>query len=217
MGIKICGITQVAQGRSIAELGATALGFICVPGTPRYCAPKQIQAIVAELPLDADGQPVVDRVGVFLNQPLEDIYQTVRDCDLNGIQLHGTESPEFCQQIRTALPTVKLIKALRVRNAEVLTEASDYVGAIDALLLDAYDPKLPGGTGKTLDWTALQQFRPFCPWFLSGGLTPDNVLDALRLVVPYGIDLSSGVERAPGDKDLQKVAQLFRNLCFESD
>jgi phosphoribosylanthranilate isomerase len=83
---------------------------------------------------------------------------------------------------------------------------------VDALLLDAYHPHLLGGTGKTLDWETLQQFRPSCPWLLAGGLTPENVIDALSLLQPSGIDLSSGVERSPGDKDLGKVARLFENV-----
>jgi phosphoribosylanthranilate isomerase len=96
--------------------------------------------------------------------------------------------------------------------AEDLQSAMGYVNHVDRLLLDAYHPKQLGGTGKTLDWQAIQQFRPGCPWLLAGGLTPDNIQAALQIVQPDGIDLSSGVERCPGDKDLTKVAQLFKAL-----
>lgn len=205
--VKICGITQAEQGRMIVQLGATALGFICVPNTPRYVAPEQIRAIVAELPMECD------RVGVFLNHSIETICQIAKDANLTAVQLHGSESPEFCQAVHAALPHVELIKALRVRSPEALKQTTAYLGAIDALLLDAYHPHLPGGTGKTLDWQKLQQFQPDCPWFLSGGLTPENVQVALNWLTPQGIDVSSGVERSPGDKDLDKVAQLFARLA----
>lgn len=220
MRIKICGITQPDQGKAIAQLGATALGFICVPQSPRYVSPEQIRLIVDQLSLHSTAgqkteQPV-DRVGVFANAPLEEISQVVAIANLNAVQLHGSESPLFCQQLRAALPTVEIFKALRIRNSAALAEASLYTevdaGAIDALLLDAYHPSLLGGTGKTLDWSSLQNLRPACPWFLAGGITPDNVVEALSQVHPDGIDLSSGVEHSPGDKDLRKVIHLFEQL-----
>lgn len=211
--IKICGITKLEQGQAIAQLGATALGFICVEQSPRYISPEQIAAIVAALPTDAlTGHPIIDRVGVFVNATLEVIQQTVTIGHLNVVQLHGSESPEFCQQLRQHLPGIELIKALRIRTIEDCTQASHYQSCVDTLLLDAYDPKLAGGTGKTIDWQILQQFQPECPWFLAGGLTPENVLVALQQVTPDGIDLSSGVERSPGDKDLTLVTQLFNQL-----
>ncbi|MCL6434332.1 MAG: phosphoribosylanthranilate isomerase [Leptolyngbyaceae cyanobacterium HOT.MB2.61] len=210
--VKICGITRVEQGRAIAELGATTLGFICARQSPRYVSPEQIGAIVAELPLNQEGAIRCDRIGVFVNASLEEISKTVAIGHLSGVQLHGDESPEFCRQLRTVLPGIEIIKALRVRTMEVLAEVTRYDGVIDALLLDAYHPDLPGGTGKTLNWRSLQQFRPPFPWFLAGGLTPDNILDALEQVAPDGVDLSSSVERSPGDKDPEKVERLFRAL-----
>ena len=206
MRIKICGITRPIQGKEIAQLGATALGFICVPASPRYVNPEQIQAVVKHLPEN------VDRIGVFANTSWEEICQTVTAARLNGVQLHGDESPEFCHQLRQLLPNVEIIKALRVRSSQALDKANVYTNWVDTLLLDAYHPQQLGGTGKTLDWTTLQQFCPSCPWLLAGGLTPDNILNALNQVHPSGIDLSSGVERTPGDKDLDKVAQLFEQL-----
>lgn len=211
MRVKICGITKPDQGRSIAQLGATSLGFMCVHQSPRYVPPQEIRAIVAALPGDNAGQRV-DRVGVFANATLDEICQVVSLGDLNAVQLHGQESPQFCQQLRSVLPAVEIIKALRVRQTETLAQASLYQETVDTLLLDAYDPNLLGGTGRTLDWSSLQTFRPSCAWLLAGGITPDNVQDALRLVCPDGIDLSSGVEQAPGDKDLQKVKQLFEQI-----
>ncbi|MGC1392812.1 MAG: phosphoribosylanthranilate isomerase, partial [Coleofasciculaceae cyanobacterium] len=115
------------------------------------------------------------------------------------------------------MPEVEIIKALRVKTPECLNQAATYASYVDTLLLDAYHPQLLGGTGKTLDWTTLQQFRPSYPWLLAGGLTPDNILEALQGLQPQGIDLSSGVERSPGDKDLDKVALLFKNLKLQQE
>ncbi|MBD2693182.1 phosphoribosylanthranilate isomerase [Anabaena catenula] len=206
MRVKICGITQPQQSIAIATLGATALGFICVPTSPRYVTIEQIQAAVAQLPSK------IDRIGVFANTSITEISQTVLASGLTGVQLHGDESPEFCYQLRQSLPQVEIIKAMRVRNLEHLQTAANYTKFVDTLLLDAYHPQHLGGTGQTLDWQILQEFSPTCPWFLAGGLTPNNILDALSQVKPNGIDLSSGVERSPGDKDLDKVALLFQRL-----
>ena len=208
MRVKICGMTIASQAVAIAQLGATALGFICVRSSSRYITPENIRVVVEQLPR------AIDSIGVFANAPLEEICQTVATAQLSGVQLHGSESPEFCHQLRRALPTIEIIKALRVKTQEALKQADVYIDCVDAILLDAYDPEKLGGTGKTLDWSALKQFHPPCPWFLAGGLTPDNVQLALDLVHPNGIDLSSGVERQPGDKDLAKIARLFEKLPY---
>jgi phosphoribosylanthranilate isomerase len=206
MRVKICGITKPEQGQAIAQLGATALGFICVQASPRYVTPRQIRAVVEQLVMP------VDRVGVFANASVEEICKIVTDTELSAVQLHGSESPEFCQKLRQSLPGVEILKALRVKTPDCLNQATAYASCVDTLLLDGYHPQLLGGTGKTLDWVTLRQFRPSCPWLLAGGLTPDNVLDALNGLQPSGIDLSSGVERSPGDKDLDKVALLFERV-----
>lgn len=207
--VKICGITKADQGRAIAQLGATALGFICVPGTPRYIAAEQIRAIVDQLPSEGSK---CDRVGVFLDATIAEIGQIVTMADLNCVQLHGSESIEFCDALRSSIPDVEIIKALRIKTADDLAQASRYETHIDTLLLDAYHPEQAGGTGETLDWSTLQDFRPNCAWLLAGGINPANVRDALTFVHPNGIDLSSGVEKAPGDKDLERVNQLFKAL-----
>ena len=214
MRVKICGITKPDQARAIAQLGASALGFICAPESPRFVSPMQIQQIVEQL--SQSGCSAVDRVGVFVNPTAATVRDTVAIAQLNVVQLHGNESPQFCQALKAVLPTVEIIKALRVRNAETLNQTADYLGAIDTLLLDAYVPNASpgqyGGTGKTIDWAMLQQFRPACPWLLAGGLNPGNILDALSQIQPDGIDLSSGVELSPGNKDLRAIEQLFKRL-----
>lgn len=206
MRVKICGITQPEQGRAIATLGAKALGFICVKESPRYVSSKQIQAIIEQLP------PLVDKIGVFVNATATEITTVVSQTGLTGVQLHGDEPLEICQQLKESLPHIELIKALRIKSAESLGEVTRYFDCVNTLLLDAYHPQLFGGTGTTLDWQTLAQFSPPIPWLLAGGLKPDNLVEALCQLSPHGIDLSSGVERSPGDKDLDKVAELFQQL-----
>jgi phosphoribosylanthranilate isomerase len=206
MRIKICGITKPEQGRAIANLGATALGFICTRQSSRYVAPARIQKIAEHLP------SYTDRIGVFVNATSEEINTIVRETGLTGVQLHGDESPEFCQQLRSLLPDIEIIKAFRIKNAQSLLVVNDYGDRVDTFLLDAYHPQSFGGTGIALDWKALEQFRPVRPWLLAGGLTSDNIVNALQQLNPNGIDLSSGVERSPGDKDLEKVTRLFEKL-----
>lgn len=207
MRVKICGITQASQGEAIAHLGATDLGFICVEASKRYVTASQISTVVQNLSRS------VNRIGVFADTTIDRIDRVVSQTDLTGVQLHGDESPEFCQQLRASLPAgVEIIKAIRVKTSAALDRANAYAEIVDTLLLDAYHPDQLGGTGQVLDWGALQQFSPDCPWLLAGGLTPDNILEALKQVNPAGIDLSSGVERSPGDKDLAKVARLFEQL-----
>ena len=220
--VKICGITNLEQGRAIANLGATALGFILVPSSPRYISPTQLASIIPYLPAPVETilrpnakailRPNAKAIGVFADSSLEEISQIVRSTGLNAVQLHGQETPEYCRALRQQLPTVELIKALRIRSAKDLANTINYETVVDTLLLDAYHPQLLGGTGHTLDWSMLQNFTPTCPWFLAGGLNPDNILEALSKLNPDGIDLSSGVELAPGNKDLSKVEKLFQQL-----
>lgn len=214
MRVKICGITNLEQGRAIANLGATALGFILVPSSPRYISPTQLASIIPYLPAPVETILPCNAkaIGVFADSSLEEISQIVRSTGLNAVQLHGQETPDYCRALRQQLPTVELIKALRIRSAKDLANTINYETVVDTLLLDAYHPQLLGGTGHTLDWSMLQNFTPQCPWFLAGGLNPDNILEALSKLNPDGIDLSSGVELAPGNKDLSKVEKLFQQL-----
>lgn len=206
MRIKICGITTVEQGLAIAQMGATDLGFICVPSSPRYLSLTKLQPLVGKL-----GE-VVNTVGVFADFSVATIEQVVALTELNTVQLHGNESVEFCRELRQALPDTEIIKARRVRSSSDLAEIQLYSEVVDGLLLDAYHPDALGGTGQTLDWQQLVAFKPSIPWLLAGGLTPDNIELALSQLHPDGIDLSSGVEVSPGNKDLALVERLFVNL-----
>ncbi|MEO1209057.1 MAG: phosphoribosylanthranilate isomerase [Cyanobacteria bacterium J06638_20] len=205
--IKICGLMQPAQAVEIAGLGASAIGFICVPASPRYVTPQQIQLISKAL-MEA-GWADVERVGVFADAAYGDMHAAVTVGRLTTLQLHGKESPEACAELRQAYPTLKIIKAFRIRAKADLASTTAYEASVDALLLDAYHPQLLGGTGQTLDWASLQAFKPTKPWYLAGGLKPENVQDALNQLTPDGIDVSSGVEVAPGDKSLAKVKALL--------
>ncbi|MFM2303463.1 MAG: hypothetical protein RLZZ135_872 [Cyanobacteriota bacterium] len=206
MRTKICGITNVEQGLAIAAIGATDLGFICVPNSPRHLKLDRLEPLVEQL------SDRVNTVGVFADFSVTTISFVVTLTNLNTVQLHGTESIEFCQELRQVLPDTEIIKAMRVRSSSDLALIQTYSGVVDSLLLDAYHPDALGGTGQTLDWQQLSTFKPPIPWLLAGGLTPDNIRTALSQVHPDGIDLSSGVEVAPGNKNLDLVERLFANL-----
>jgi phosphoribosylanthranilate isomerase len=207
MRIKICGITQIEQGLTIADNGATDLGFICVPSSPRYLTLDRLRPIIADL------GAIVNTVGVFADTSVAAICETVTETGLDTVQLHGSESIAFCQQLRQALPDREIIKAWRVRSSEDLELVQTYSEVVDSLLLDAYHPQALGGTGQTLDWEQLCAFYPPIPWFLAGGLNPNNIRTALSQLEPDGIDLSSGVEISPGYKNLDSIERLFLELA----
>lgn len=208
MEVKICGLRHPAQAQAIAALGFTTLGFICVEASSRYVSSREIELVLQSL----TAHNKRSAIEVFANVSLPKLGEFLAQTSLNGIQLHGDESPDFCRQVKQAFPQHRLIKALRLRRSADLERAEAYYNAVDVLLLDAYHPEQLGGTGQTLPWQKLQQFRPPLPWWLAGGLTPSNVQEALNLLQPDGIDLSSGVEQGPADKDVAKVAQLRAQL-----
>ncbi len=197
--IKICGITNLADAQLAVELGADALGFIFYRQSKRYVAPALAAEICAALP------PFVTKVGVFVNESEVDIRKTLNDCRLDAVQLHGEESPEFCQRF-----PVKVIKAIRVRNEDSLRAAADY--DVDALLLDTYTAEQHGGTGQKFDWTLARQAKTMLrpPIVLSGGLTPENVGDAICQTEPFAVDVASGVEAELGRKDPEKLRRFFK-------
>jgi phosphoribosylanthranilate isomerase len=206
MRVKICGIKVPEQGKHIVNSGATALGFICVASSPRFVSIEEIRLVAKVIPNS------IDIIGVFANTSIENIQDIAINSSLTGVQLHGDESVEFCKTIRKILPNVEIIKALRIRDILDLKNIDIYRNYVDTLLLDAYDPNQLGGTGKTIDLQILKQLEPGIPWFLAGGLAPNNIIEVLSNVKPNGIDLSSGVESSPGDKDSVKVNQLFEQL-----
>jgi phosphoribosylanthranilate isomerase len=206
MRVKICGITDLEQGLAIANLGADTLGFICVEKSPRYVNNEIIKNIIQQLPKE------ISKIGVFVNENIDNVIKIVQETGLTGIQLHGEESPAICAQLREFLSDIEIIKAFRCQNSESLTLLNSYIPVIDTILLDAYQQGVYGGTGKTLNWLQLADFRPSRPWLLAGGINTDNVLTALETVECDGIDVSSGVEISPRNKDLEKVRLLFQKL-----
>ncbi len=191
--VKICGITNLADAQAAVEAGADALGFIFCEKSPRSVTLEQAAEISKQIP------PFVMRVGVFVNAPEAFIQRAISDIGLAMLQFHGDEPPEACTRFG-----LMSMKAFRMKDAGVLAEISKY--KTDAYLLDAYSPMALGGTGHTFNWDlALEAQKMGKPVFISGGLTPDNVAEAIRKVHPFGVDVSSGVESAPGKKDHAKV------------
>lgn len=210
--VKICGLMQIDQAKAIAAAGVDALGFICVPESPRYLKPEAIHAIVTHLPALTPWQTPLAKIGVFANATLDHILSTVETASLTGVQLHGQESPELCRMLGQKLPGIELIKAFRVRDTQTLRSVAAYTDVVDTFLLDAYTQAALGGTGEAWDWGIVQDFTPGRPWLLAGGLTPNNLKTALQQTHPSGIDLSSGVEQSPGDKDLELVHAVLNQV-----
>ncbi len=200
--VKICGITRLEDALLATELGADALGFVFYPKSPRYIPPERVRRIIAKLP------PYVTTVGVFVNETRETVAKIAEVTGLDLIQLHGEEPPEFC-----AYFAPRVVKAFRVRKAEDLTTLREYRGLVRALLLDTFVPGVPGGTGKIFDWQLALKAREIgVPIILAGGLTPENISQAVAKARPTGVDVSSGVESSPGIKDPQKLKALFATL-----
>jgi phosphoribosylanthranilate isomerase len=196
--VKICGITSVADGIAAAEAGADALGLMFHEPSPRNISIKTASEIARELP------PFVIKVGVFVNAPEELVLRAIGECGLNIAQFHGDETPDYCQ-----LFPVMTLKAFRIKDVESLKRLPDY--PTDAWLLDAYVSGKQGGTGEKFNWDlAIEAQKLGKPIFLAGGLTPENVADAVRKVRPYGVDVSSGVEASPGKKDHAKVKAFIQ-------
>ncbi|MEW6352206.1 MAG: phosphoribosylanthranilate isomerase [Thermodesulfobacteriota bacterium] len=193
--VKICGITTIEDAMAAVGAGADALGFVFAP-SPRRVSPDRARAIVRELP------PFVITVGVFVNAGLEEIRAIRAFCKLGLVQLHGSESEDFVNQLGSGT-----IKALRV-GSDTVVRPESYAGA--TLLLDTYSPSAAGGTGTTFDWSLAAEVARSRPVILAGGLTPENVADAIRTVSPYGVDVSSGVEIEPGRKDHEKISRFVR-------
>ena len=193
MKVKICGITNLVDAVVSVEAGADALGFIFYPKSPRYISFESAARIIREIP----GR--ILKVGVFVNAPREDVLAAQEECQLSVLQFHGEETPEFCADF-----TGQNWKAFRVNGPETLKRLPAY--RTTAWLLDAWSPAMPGGTGERFDWDlAVEAQKAGRPVILAGGLTPENVMSAVQRVRPMGVDVSSGVELAPGRKEQAKV------------
>ncbi|HEY6874656.1 MAG TPA: phosphoribosylanthranilate isomerase [Geobacteraceae bacterium] len=194
---KICGITNGEDALQAVEAGADALGFVFHEKSPRRVSPEQAAAIVKALP------PFVQAVGLFVNADLAFVNATLDRCRLDLAQLHGDEPPEYCDQVNR-----RVIKAFRIKGIESLDPIKNY--RVAGYLLDAWSPAAYGGTGTSFNWEVAKMAEKYGPVILAGGLTPENVRQAVESVAPYAVDVSSGVESAPGRKDHVKVAEFIR-------
>jgi phosphoribosylanthranilate isomerase len=193
--VKICGITSIPDARVAVEAGADALGFVFWPGSPRHVSIEEAARIAAGIP------SFVTRVGVFVDASRDELTRAAEEVGLDVLQLHGAEPPAAL----LGLPR-RALKALRVGPDFAPEAALRYVEAGAGLLLDSHRDERPGGTGTAFDWSRVKGLRDRVPFLvLAGGLTPDNVRDAIEAVRPHGVDVSSGVESSPGRKDPARV------------
>ena len=192
--VKVCGITRLEDARAALAAGAATLGFVFWPESPRAVTPEQAATIIAGLPYGTGA------VGVFVNQPADEINATVRTAGLTAIQLHGDETPEILSSLHRPV-----LKAVSLATADAAVTA--WPDAV-LLLVDAHDPERRGGTGHVVDWQAAAAVARRRRLVLAGGLRPDNVRDAIAAVRPFGVDVSSGVEDAPGVKSVSKLTSF---------
>jgi phosphoribosylanthranilate isomerase len=198
--VKICGVTTLGDAKHAVSCGAWAVGTILHADSPRRCDLEIATEIATALKRRAEV------VGVFVNAPLDEVVATADGVGLTMVQLHGDEGPAYCQEVRRR-SGVRVIKAARVRDAASVRELRPY--RTDLHMLDAYVPGARGGTGERFDWSLAREHPGEPPLVLSGGLTPDNVAEAIDAVKPYAVDVSSGVETAPGRKDPDAVRRFI--------
>ncbi|MDH3360267.1 MAG: phosphoribosylanthranilate isomerase [Desulfobulbaceae bacterium] len=203
--IKVCGMTDIAEASGLVAAGVDALGFIFVEKSPRNIEPEKAREIIASLP------PFVDAVGVFVDQDRDVVDDIVKYCGLTMVQLHGSESPQYCETVNA-----RVVKSFSIRPDVEFSDTNPfydpYLEVVSGILLDTYHEKLAGGTGKTFDWELIKQCRPAAPLVLAGGLTPENIADAIRQVRPFAVDVNSGVEISPGVKDVGAVERLVETV-----
>ena len=192
-------MTQLQDTLFAVEQGVDAVGFIFYKKSPRAVTMKTVREIIAKLP------PLVDTVGVFVNESAERLNKIADYCGLDLVQLHGEESPAFCRKIHR-----RVIKAFRVKDLQSIKQLEKF--PVSGFLLDTFSDDFHGGTGKTFDWNLAIPAKEMGPVILAGGLTPRNILQAVRQVRPYGVDVCSGVEKSPGIKDLEKVRAFLKNI-----
>jgi phosphoribosylanthranilate isomerase len=204
--VKVCGLTSVDEARACAALGVDWIGLNFHPPSPRYVDPRRASEIAAALP------PEVSAVGVFVNRPPDEISDVAERVGLALVQLHGDEPPEHLR----SLLHLRVVKAFRLDCGSAWERVSAYIACthsigakLEAVLIDAYIPGIPGGTGQLVADDVFRHVPPLPPLILSGGLTPENVARRAAQVMPWMVDVASGVESAPGRKDLSKVAEFI--------
>jgi phosphoribosylanthranilate isomerase len=197
--IKICGITNIDDAQYASELGVDALGFNFYKKSPRYIEPDKAAEIISQLP------PFVMPVAIFVNEREEKIRDIQFTTGIKVLQFHGDERPDFCDRFAT-----RVIKAFQVKDKESIKHMAHY--HVSALLLDSYKEGVRGGTGTTFDWHLAVVAKTFGRIILAGGLTPENVTEAVKLVQPYGVDVAGGVEKGKGIKDHAKIKKFITEV-----
>ncbi len=201
--VKVCGMTQLKDAVFAAEQGADAVGFIFYKKSSRSVTMKAVREIILKLP------PFVDTVGVFVNESADKVNKIADHCGLDLVQLHGEESPGFCQKIHR-----RVIKVFRVKDLQSIKQLEKY--PVTGFILDTFSDELYGGTGKTFDWNLALPAKKIGPVIVAGGLTPHNIRQVVSQVRPYGVDVCSGVEKSPGIKDPEKVRAFLANIRSKS-
>lgn len=208
--VKICGLTDGDAVDAAIEAGADMLGFVFFPKSPRHVSPEEVAELLDPVPPEV--REDVDIVGLFVDPTDEEIDAVFRHVRLDVIQLHGQETPERVEALRLEF-AAEIIKAVGVSEAADLTAAEPYVGIADYLLFDAKPPQdadRPGGNAHSFPWDIMQGWTAKGPWLLAGGLTPENVAEAIKTAGAPGVDVSSGVEAAPGEKDPAKIEAFLK-------
>ena len=196
MKVKICGITNAEDAQVAVLAGADALGFVFYSKSPRFVEPKVAKQIISGLP------PFVLPIGVFVNEEPKVVRNVMEECGLALAQLHGDETPAYCESLERPV-----LRGIRLRDRGSFLAMAEYKGraGVRGFVVDAFSESAYGGTGKTTEWDLAVEAARAAPILLAGGLTPENVQEAIQKVKPYGVDVSSGIEASPGKKDPAKV------------
>jgi phosphoribosylanthranilate isomerase len=201
--VKICGITNAQDALWAANLGADFIGLNFYAQSPRKVSVKHAKELVSQIP------PFVTAVGVFVDEPIESITKIIKSVPLKMVQLHGSETPEYCRQVKAL--GVKVTKAFRLQKPLEAADTDPYAGIVDYFMFDTHSPDQAGGTGETFSWEWLQAAAALTkPWFLAGGLKPDNVLSAVKATQAPLIDVASGVEKSPTRKDYDAMKNFIQ-------
>ena len=213
--VKVCGITSIDQAVQVAELGADAIGIISVKESPRYISQEKKREIFKTLRVS---YPNIERVSVVKNTPIDSIINNfLGEPNETIIQLHGDEDIDYCKKLKQKIPNIGLWKAFRIKDKKDFDKIKIFEKFLDAILLDSWNNETYGGSGKRIEKTFLEDLSFSKPWWLAGGVSKEWIVEILRKIKPYGIDISSSVETSPGIKDIDEVNLIIkevRNISF---
>ena len=201
--IKICGITRYADAEVAVREGVDSLGFIFYEKGPRYIDPEEARLIIERIP------PFVGVVGLFVDKKRNEVEEIVDYCRLTHVQLHGEESPKYCERLSRCIVSCQILKALRIGNGIGPAQVADYSPHVKGFVLDTYRNGNPGGTGESFDWSIIDKLNIDKPFLLAGGIGIDNVNDAIIKVKPFGVDANSALETEPGIKSHEKIKSFI--------